>query len=67
MKASVSALSTKLVYISPSCWTIFYSFKIILKMGTVHGIGFEIQCSNPYKSIASKNIQSDMNYVSENT
>jgi len=47
-----SPLSTRLIHISPSCWTIFYSFEVILKMG---------------KFIASKKIQSDMDYVSKNT
>ena len=31
--------------ISPSWWTIYRSFEIILKMGTVHWIGLQIQCS----------------------
>ena len=34
-----------LVHISPSCWTIYRSFEIILEMVTVHWIGLHIQCS----------------------
>jgi len=55
----VSPLSTRLIHIILSYWTIFYSFEIMLRKGTVHGIGFQsnvqIDCF--------KNIQSDMNYI----
>jgi len=37
----VSPLRTGLIHIIPSCWTIIYSFEIILKMVTAHGIGFQ--------------------------
>jgi len=40
-----SPLLTMLVHISPSCWTIYRSFEIILEMVTVHWIGLHIQCS----------------------
>jgi len=36
-----SPLSTKIVHISPSRWTIYYSFKIILKMRTAHRLEFK--------------------------
>jgi len=65
MITPVNPLSTMLIHISPSCWTIFYSFEIILKMGTPHKLEFKFNVL--YKSIASKNIQSDTNYISKNT
>jgi len=34
-----------LIHISPSCWTIYRSFEITLKMGTVHWTELQIQCS----------------------
>jgi len=34
-------LSTKIIHIRPSCRTIFYSFEIILKMGTTHRLEFK--------------------------
>ena len=39
------SLLTRLIQISPCCWTIYRSFKIILDMGTVHWIELQIQCS----------------------
>jgi len=45
MITPVSPLLTKLIHISPSYWTIYCSFEIILKMGIVHWIGLQIQCS----------------------
>jgi len=36
---------TRLIHTSPSCWTIYRSFEIILKMGAVHWIEIQIQCS----------------------
>ena len=45
MLTPVSPLRTRLIHISPSCWTIYHSFEIILKMGTVHWIRLQIQCS----------------------
>jgi len=42
-----SPLLTMLVHISPSYWTIYRSFEIILEVGTVHWIGLHIQCSIP--------------------
>jgi len=41
----VRPLLITLVHISPSYWTIYRSFKIILEMETVHWIGLHIQCS----------------------
>ena len=67
MITPVSLLLTRLVHISPSCWTIYRSSESILEMGNVSWIGLQIQCSTVYKSIASKHIQSDMNYVLKNT
>ena len=66
MITPVSPLLTRLIHISPSYWTIYRSFEIILEMGTVR-IGLEFKSNVPYKFIASKNIQSDMNYVLKNT
>jgi len=45
MISSVTPLRTRLIQISPSYWTMFRSFEIILEMGAVHWIGFQIQCS----------------------
>ena len=36
---------TRLIHISPSCWTIYGSFEIILQLGTVHWIGLQIRWS----------------------
>ena len=41
----VSHPLTRLIHISPSCWTIYRSFEITLEMGTVHWIELQIQCS----------------------
>ena len=41
----VSHPLTRLIHISPSCWTIYGSFEIILEMGTVHGMELQMQCS----------------------
>jgi len=38
MLTPVSPLRTRLIHISPSCWTIYRSFEIILEMGTT-GVG----------------------------
>jgi len=35
----------RLIHISPSCWTIYRLFEIILEMVTVHWIELQIQCS----------------------
>jgi len=47
MITPVSPLLTRLIHISPSCWTIYRSFEIIFEMGTLHWIGLQIQCSIP--------------------
>jgi len=44
MITPVLPLLTTLVHISPSYWTVYSSFKIILEMETVHWIGLHIQC-----------------------
>jgi len=44
MITPASPLLTRLIRISPSCWTIYRSFEIILEMGALHWIGLEIQC-----------------------
>jgi len=41
----VSPLLTRLIHISPSCWTIYCLFEFILEMGTVHWIGLQIERS----------------------
>ena len=56
----VSHPFTRLIHISPSCWTIYRSFEIILEMGTVHWIELQIQCFIQIHCF--KNTQSDMNY-----
>jgi len=38
---------TRLIHIRPNYWTIFHSFGIILKMGTVRWIGLQMQISIP--------------------
>jgi len=45
MTTPVHPLFARLIHFSPSCWTIYCSFGFILKMGTVHWIGLQIQCS----------------------
>jgi len=50
----VSPLLTRLIYISPSCWTICRSFEIILEMGTVHWITLQIQWSIYTNSLLQK-------------
>jgi len=42
MITPASPLLTKLIRITPSYWTFYCSFEIILKMGTVHWIGLQI-------------------------
>jgi len=41
----VSHPLTRLIHISPSCWTIYRSFEIILEIGTVILTELQIQCS----------------------
>jgi len=36
MITPVSPLLLRLIHITPSCWTIYRSFEIILEMGTLH-------------------------------
>jgi len=64
MITPVSLLLTRLIHVSPSYRKMYCSFEMILKMGTVHWIGLQTQCSI---QIHSKNIQSDMNYISKST
>ena len=54
--APQSAAYTSLIHISPSCWTIYRSFDIILERELSIGLDFK-----------SKNIQSDMNYALKST
>ena len=42
MITPVSPLLTRLIHISPSCWTIYHPFEIIREMVTVHWIGLQI-------------------------
>jgi len=46
MITPVSPLVTRMIRISPSCWTIYRSFEITVcsKMATVNWIGHQIQC-----------------------
>jgi len=61
MITPVSPLCARLIHISPSYWTIFRSFEIILVMEL--SIGLDFKSNVLCKSIASKNIQSNMNYI----
>jgi len=45
MTTPVSPPLTRPIHISPSCWTIYRSFEVILEIGTLHWIGLRIQCS----------------------
>ena len=45
MITPVSPLLTRLIHISPSCWTIYRPFEIIREMVTVHWIGLQIPCT----------------------
>jgi len=65
MITPVSLLLTRPIHISPSYWTIYCSFEIHLEMRTFFGLDFKSNVL--YKSIASKNIISDINYVLKNT
>jgi len=61
MTTPVSFLLSRIIYINPSCLTIYRSFEINLIMGTVSWIGLLIQCSMQIHCF--KKIQSDMNNV----
>jgi len=65
MITPVSLLRTRLIRIRPSYWTFFRSFEIILEREL--SINMEFKCSVLCKSIASKNIQFDMDYIFKNT
>jgi len=41
MLTAVSPLLTRLIHISPSCWTIYRSFEIILEMELSPGLDFK--------------------------
>ena len=56
----VSPLLTRLIHISPSCWTIYRSFEITK---WELSIGLDFKSNILYKSTPSKIIQFDMNYV----
>ena len=56
-----SPLQPRLIHISPIYWIIFCSFEIILERKL--SIGLEFKVNVLCKSTASKNIQSDMNYI----
>jgi len=43
----VSPLLPMLIHISPSYWTIYRWFEIVLEMGSLHWFGLQIQCSIP--------------------
>jgi len=61
MITPVSPLRARLIHISPSYWTIYRSFEIILEWKL--SIGLKYKSNFLCKSIASKNIQSNMNYI----
>ena len=56
---STGLLRTRLIHISPTWWTIYRSFEIILEREL--SIRLEVKSNVLYKSIASKNFQSDVN------
>jgi len=43
MLMPVSPLLTRIIHISPSCWTICRSFEILLEIVTVHWIAPQLQ------------------------
>jgi len=57
----VSPLRIRLNHVNSSYWIIYRSLEIILAWEL--SIGMEFKSNVLYKSIASKNIQSDMNYI----
>ena len=57
----VSLVRTRLIHIYPINWIIYCSFEIFLERKL--SIGLEFKANVLCKSIASKNIQSDMNYI----
>jgi len=61
ISGSTALLRTRLIHISPSCWTIYRLFEIILERELSTGLDFNLNVLGKY--IASKNIQSEMNYV----
>jgi len=63
MITPISSLRTR--RISPSYWTIYRSFQITLEWEL--SIELELKSNALCKSIASKNIQPDMNYNFKNT
>jgi len=65
MVAPVSPPSTRLIHISPGCWIILIRLKFFSKWELSMGLDFKSNVL--YKSIALKNIQSNMNYVLKNT
>jgi len=65
MITPVSTLSTRLIHIIPSCWTIIIRLKLFSKWELSMGLDFKYNVL--YKSIVSKHIQSGMSYVLKNT
>jgi len=63
MITPVSPRLTRLIHINPSCWRIYRSFEIILEIEQFLRKDFKTNVI--YKSIVSKNVQSDMTYVSK--
>jgi len=57
----ITPLRTRFIRISPSFWTIYSSFEINLEWGP--SIGLKFKSNALCKFIASKNIQSDINYI----
>jgi len=65
MIAPVSPLTTRFIHINPSCCKIFIRLKLFSTWELSMGLHFKSNVL--YKSIASKNIQSDVNNVSKST
>jgi len=52
MITPLDPLHTRLIHISPSCWTLYRSFEIILEWGSSNGLEFNSNVI--WKAIASK-------------
>ena len=60
MITPVSPLLTRLIHISPSCWTIYRPFEIILEMVTVYWIGLQIQCTIQIHCFKRHSVRSEL-------
>jgi len=63
MITPVSPLLARLIHISLSCWTTYCSFEIIPELGTVHGIGLQIQCSVQVRCFKNHLVQCELCFL----